>query len=391
MNQVKARPTVTLWRKSTAALLTGLGLWVLSLTTPLPQMEKYLEKTVNHPTFLEHSFRLSEDYENDFTPITNFILSRWAWLEMNEVNVEPLPSSQPQDNGGESQLLPSTPQPVVKEEIQNDPQPSQTIHGDWIPRTMLPASTNVQVGDIYVANTGKVSIQDFSVPTSSPVSLEKESFEPQILIYHSHGTESYSPTEGFEYEESDPYRTLQEGRNIITVGEAMVEVFEEAGYGVLHDKSYHDYPDYNASYGNSGEALAHYLEEYPSISLIFDVHRDALEDSSGTPYQLISRQGNTEIAQVMLVVGSNGDGYSHPNWRENFSLALSIQQNLLNYGDFARPVTLRSSRFNQHLSTGALLVEVGGHGNTLEQAVQAGKLFAQSVVETLNGGLSQSE
>lgn len=358
-----------------------IGILVLNLAVPLPNMKYKLSLWANDPSFIHYTMEHSLKTEDTEKTLTQLVLSRWGWVESGLYKLESKDSTE-QEYPSESNLLPAMPSPVVKEELQNESQPSQTLTGDWITKTMTEGSTHVQVGQLYIANSGKVSVSDFSVPTMAPVSLEKNNSQPQILIYHSHGTESYSPTVGYEYTESDPYRTTDQGRNILTVGEAMKHVFESAGYSVIHDTNFHDYPDYNSSYSNSAQTLRTYLEKYPSISLIFDVHRDALEDTSGTPYQLVSQQGEDTVAQVMLVVGSNGDGYEHSNWRENFSLALFLQQNLKEYGDFARPITLRSSRFNQHLSPNALLVEIGGHGNTLQQAIDAGILFAQSVVDS---------
>lgn len=388
MTQSKSISIQRIGRNTTACSLFALGVWVLSLTVPLPKIGKKLEQVVNHPIFIAHSVTLPDTSEPTYNPLTEYVLSQWGWLSTSQLS----PSLFQEEAtyfyeellNIETQLLPTMPQPLILEEPQEESQPTQSISGNWISKTMLPTSSHTQIGSLYVANSGKVSLSDTSVPAFSPISLEVDAIEPQILIYHSHGTESYSPTPGYEYQESDPYRSLQEGRNIISVGEAMAEVFTAAGYSVIHDKTYHDYPDYNSSYSNSSLAVKQYLQEYPSITLIFDVHRDALEDTNGLPYQLISKQEEQDVAQVMLVVGTNGDGYSHDLWRENLDLALSIQETMLNYGDFSRPLTLRSSRFNQHLSTGSLLVEVGGHGNTLPQAIEAGALFAQCVIETIS-------
>lgn len=366
------------WKKYVGIVLLCIGVWVFPFTIP----SNYFTALLDNPTFLQNSLsaslRNTAQKDTNTSPLTDFVLRRWSFLQLTTT-----PINEPDVSERVVTLLPATPQPVPNKEVQEEEIPSDSATGDWILKTMLPTGTHVKVGDIYVANSGKVSVENTTIPTVSPITLEQYTEEPQILIYHSHGTESYTPTTGYEYEESDPFRTLEEGRNIITVGEGMAEVFENAGYAVIHDKTLHDYPDYNASYGNSSVTLQTYLAQYPSIELIFDVHRDALEGTDGTPYQLVSQQGEDLVAQVMLVVGSNGDGYTHDNWRENFDLALTLQQGLLEYGDFARPVTLRSSRFNQHLSTGALLLEIGGHGNTLEQAVAAGILFAESVVNTL--------
>lgn len=379
-----------LLRTVVGGVLSAFGLFTLGCVTELPTLDMVFRQTIAHPTFLRTSlpFPLEEDNSYDF--FTQKTIGQYAWLSLYYSD----PSTE-ENLEREASVLPPTPQPVIQEdegrlseggageESQAEDVPSPTLSGDWVQKTMTAGSTHVKVEDIYVANSGKVSVEGLSVPTSSPISLEIGTASPQILIYHSHGTESYTPTAGYEYTESDPYRTTEEGRNILVVGEAMAEVFREAGYSVIHDTNFHDYPDYTQSYANSSVTISQYLEDYPSLELIFDVHRDALSDTNGTPYQLVATVEGEEVAQVMLVVGSNGDGYAHPNWRENFALALTLQQGLLGYGEVARPVTLRSSRFNQHLSTGALLVEVGGHGNTLEQAVAGGRLFAQSVVDTL--------
>ncbi len=261
--------------------------------------------------------------------------------------------------------------------------------GNWLPYTLVgvEGDTYMENDGIFVSNRGKVQLEPEDLAVFSSFQLEigedASAVAPQILILHSHATESYAQFPGYNYLESDPYRTLDASQNILQVGAAMAEELTLAGFSVIHDKTLHDYPDYNASYQNSAETVTQYLEKYPSISLVLDVHRDALSGAEGIPYQLLSQQEGGEVAQVMLVVGSDGDGYTHDSWRENFSLAVTLQRDLLEYGDFARPIALRSGRFNQHLSTGSLLVEVGGHGNTLPQAISAGRLLAQSLAATL--------
>ena len=120
-----------------------------------------------------------------------------------------------------------------------------------------------------------------------------------------------------------------------------------------------------------------YIHRFPGA--VLDVHRDALISQDGAAYKLVAQEGDTKAAQVMFVVGSGGSA-EHPNWQENLTLAGKLQMALTNrYNQLARPITLRASRFNQHLTKGSLLVEVGGHGNTLEEAVEGGKLFARTV------------
>ena len=207
---------------------------------------------------------------------------------------------------------------------------------------------------------------------------------PQILIVHTHGSEAYAQTDGDTYEESDPYRTTDCTHNVVRVGEEMATVFRAHGFRVLHDTNLYDYPSYSGAYDRSKAAVEQWLAEYPSISVVLDVHRDALVGSDGETYKLVSREAGETVAQVMLVLGSDDTGLEHPRWTDNLAFAVHLQRELVRgYADLARPIVLRSSRYNQQLSPGALLVEVGGHGNTLTEAVAGARLWADNAARTL--------
>jgi len=209
---------------------------------------------------------------------------------------------------------------------------------------------------------------------------------PQILIVHTHGSEAYSQTDGDTYEESDPYRTTDCTHNVVRVGEEMATVFRAHGFQVLHDTNLYDYPAYSGAYDRSKAAVEQWLAEYPTIRVVLDVHRDALVGSEGEVYKLVSREAGEKVAQVMLVLGSNDTGLDHPRWKDNLAFAVHLQRELVRgYTDLARPIVLRSSRYNQQLSPGALLVEVGGHGNTLTEAIAGARLWADNVARTLTG------
>lgn len=203
---------------------------------------------------------------------------------------------------------------------------------------------------------------------------------PQILIMHTHGTEAYTMADGDEYTPSDTARTTDENYNMIRVGEEIKAVFEEMGLSVIHDTSLYDYPSYTGSYARSLKGIQSYLEEYPTISVVLDVHRDALIGSDGTAYKVTDTLEDGEtVAQVMLVVGSNDGGLEHPDWEDNLTLAAHIQAAMLAlHPGFPRPVNLRSQRFNQHMTSGSLLVEVGTSGNTLQEALAGARKFAQA-------------
>ena len=207
---------------------------------------------------------------------------------------------------------------------------------------------------------------------------------PQILIIHSHGSEAYSQYDGDTYEESDPYRTTDCTHNVVKVGEEIATVFRAYGFQVLHDTNLYDYPAYNGAYDRSLAAVKQWLADYPTISIVLDVHRDALVGSDGEVYKLVSQEAGEKVAQVMLVVGSNDTGLEHPRWTDNLAFAVRLQKNLVTgYDSLARPIVLRSSRYNQQLLPGSLLVEVGGHGNTLTEAIAWARLWADSVARTL--------
>ena len=271
--------------------------------------------------------------------------------------------------------------------MEPDPLPSATEAPDGIiPRTMVAgtSASYVNSGSVSIYNHTDYTLDIDQLLADAPA-LTAGSDAPQVLIFHSHATEAYSPSGTDVYEESDSYRTLNTDQNMVRVGEEMAKIFEDAGIEVIHDTTLYDYPSYNEAYNRSSAGVAHWLEEYPSIQLVLDVHRDALAASDGTIYKTVA--GTVEnCAQVMMVMGSDAMGQEHPNWRINLSLATSIQKTLADkWSTLARPLVLRTSRFNQHQSTGEILLEVGTHGNTLQEAITAARLYARTVADMMTG------
>lgn len=243
-------------------------------------------------------------------------------------------------------------------------------------------SLYLREGEIYVYNrTGQELDASLLGEGTVDVPLGEG---PQILILHTHGSEAYSMTDGDTYEESDPYRTTDCTHNVVRVGEEMATVFRAYGFQVIHDTTLCDYPAYNGSYDRSKAVAEQWLEQYPSIKVVFDVHRDALVGSEGEVYKLVSEEAGQKVAQVMMVLGTDAGGADHPRWKDNLAFALKLQRNLVKgYSSLARPTVLRKGRYNQQLSPGSILVEVGGHGNTLSEAIAGGRLWADNVARTL--------
>ena len=211
--------------------------------------------------------------------------------------------------------------------------------------------------------------------------------EPAVLILHTHGTEAYTPSEEDDYEPSGAYRTLDETHNLLCLGSLVARRLEEAGIGVIQDRNLHDYPDYNSAYANAAASAEAILEQYPSIRLVLDLHRDAADTAYG---QMVTECsiGAERAAQLMMVVGTDAGGLEHPDWEENLSLALKLQVLLeREHPGICRPLNLTYHRYNQHLGDRALLVEIGAAGNTLREAELAAEALAQAIILLKNGGM----
>ena len=213
-----------------------------------------------------------------------------------------------------------------------------------------------------------------------PLQWQLKKDTPTVLIIHTHATESYEKQAA--YQETSPYRTLDTSYNMISIG----ELLEAGGISVLHDRSFHDYPSYNNAYNNAREAVKTHLAENPELCLVLDLHRDAREDGNGNQKGETVEIGGKTLAKLMLVMGSDKGSLPYPNWERNLALAVKLQAQLeADYPGLCRPVKLVASRYNQDLSTGALLVEVGAAGNTHAEAMGAAELLAQGILALANG------
>ncbi|MEY8387607.1 stage II sporulation protein P [Oscillospiraceae bacterium 38-13] len=252
-------------------------------------------------------------------------------------------------------------------------------------KTLIPTDPSgyMVCGRVYISNTTSHALTPELIQQPYAAALGGE--DPQLLIIHTHGSEAYTPAPGTEIVWSGDYRTTDYRYNVVRVGDEMAEAFGAAGISVLHDRTLYDYPSYSGAYDRSLEAIRKYLEQYPSIRFVLDVHRDAIEDGQGNQYKAVSEiEGVGVPAQMSLVMGSDGSGLEHPDWLENLRLAAAVQQDILeHYPTLMRPVLLRNSRYNQHATTGSLLVEVGAAGNSPEEAVLAGRLFAERLAAVL--------
>ena len=213
-----------------------------------------------------------------------------------------------------------------------------------------------------------------------PFQVELNSAEPQVLIMHTHTTETYELEEKNWCDPAFSARSTDLSVNMAAVGAEMAAQLNAAGVNTLHDTTLHDYPSYNGSYAKSNATVRSYLERYPSIKVVLDVHRDAIGDES-TVYKTCA--AGSGMAQVMLVCGTD-EYLEHPLWRENLKLALAMQAAAVSAnGALMRPIHLAPERYNQQYTTGSLIIEVGTNGNTLSEALAAAELFGRAAGEML--------
>ncbi|MBQ7801201.1 MAG: stage II sporulation protein P [Oscillospiraceae bacterium] len=271
-------------------------------------------------------------------------------------------------------FAPESPEPLFKSEEAPDPTEADP----------LPTFTAEDAADIEIRYNCSLR-PDLGALMTRPLTWDLTGSEPTVLILHTHATESYTRSAGESYEESAAFRTLDEGYNMISVGDHLTALLEAGGITVIHDRTLHDYPSYSGSYSHARKAIASWLEQYPSIRLVLDIHRDASGDNDSQMRTQATVNG-VSSAQLMLVVGTNASGLDHPNWEENLALALKLQVQLeRNAPGICRYINLRSQRFNQDESPGALIVEVGAAGNTHAEALTAVEVLAKGILDLKSG------
>lgn len=238
-------------------------------------------------------------------------------------------------------------------------------------------------GGVYYRNKTQYDIDmDKIIAGGDKITVSGD--KPQVLVIHTHGSESYEPDGDDTYVPSDPSRTEDRQHNMVRVGDEFCKVLESRGISYIHDTELYDYPSYTGSYNRSMEAIDRYLKDNPSIKIVLDLHRDALE-GDGKTYKVEAKLPSGEpCSQVMLVVGTDYNGLEHPHWQKNLAFAVSLQKTAVSkYATLMRPIVISGSRYNQQATNGSLIVEVGTNGNTLKEALHAVRLFADAFCDTV--------
>lgn len=281
----------------------------------------------------------------------------------------------PETEPGGDAPQPETPSP----DTATQPEPAEPPADNGVPaQTVDPRSTEGYsiINGVYIKNKSSRSLDAAALGDHRFAALPEQG--PQVLIVHSHASESYTMPPGQEYVPSGTFRTADCRCNMVRVGDEIAATLSSYGISVVHDRSLHDSPSYNDAYENSLASIQSYLAKYPSIVYVLDIHRDAVQDAAGQQYKLVTAE-DPSVAQVSLVMG-----VAHDGWQDNLRLAIAVQETLETLSPtLMRPISLLNYRYNQFATPGSLLVEIGAAGNSLEEALRAARLFAQGFAQTV--------
>ncbi len=297
---------------------------------------------------------------------------------------------QNQEENGSSPQTPTTDTDGQQQNASSPPveRPTDIETGDIKTVSLETSAGNSASEGIHYNNTAGV---DIDVPAllaqGLPFTIE-QSNEPQVLIYHTHGTECYSDFDsGYYIKEGDSTRSTDTSKNTIRVGDAIAEVLNNNGIVTINDRTMHDKDSYTGSYSRSEKTVREYLEKYPSIKVVIDGHRDSITRSNGTKIKPTVEINGKKAAQVMVLAGcESGDVTNYPNWQENLRFNLLLQRRLeSDYPGLARTMSFKSCKYNFNIINGSILLEIGTEANTLDEAIYSGQLIGEALVKVFKG------
>mgnify|MGYP000844161231 CR=1 FL=1 len=250
-------------------------------------------------------------------------------------------------------------------------------------RKGTPENNTVTFNEIAINNNDtdyEINIKELM---SEPLNISFDKKEPKILIYHTHTNEGYIKDISELEKSGIPSRTTDARYSVVRVGEELANIFRKKyGIEVIHNATMHNYPSDTGCYARSLNTATSILKSYPSIKIVLDIHRDGIEQKK---LRVATQINNKSVARIMFVVGTDATGLEHPNWRENLKLAITLQQKLNEkYPGITRPIYISYNRYNQHLTPGSLIVEVGGDGNTIDECLESTKYLAEVINEVIN-------
>ena len=242
--------------------------------------------------------------------------------------------------------------------------------------------SGIKCGNFYIKNKTGSSINFDKYLNKKPKLSIKSKKTPLVLIYHTHTSESYVENDNGVIPKNFNARTQNNDKNIVAVGKKLSETLKKSGIPVIHDITVHDFPNYNGAYQRSAETVKKYIDKYSQIPIVIDLHRDSIgNDKTGRIKPVFRAKNNKKSAQVMFVCGCGvNKSLKFSNWGKNLSLALNLQ-NICEekFPGFTRELIIKNIVYNQNLTSGAILIEIGSDVNTLEESKLAAQMLGESI------------
>lgn len=239
--------------------------------------------------------------------------------------------------------------------------------------------------NFFVNNHANLGV-DFNSKLSENLNIKlTKDNSPKVLVMHTHTSESYmDKDQGFYYKNTE-FHSTNNKRNVLLVGDAICKGLENNGVKTIHSLKYHDVPMFTGSYKRSAETVKSILEKNPSVKIVLDIHRDTIEHKDRRKIKPTIKLNGKKAAQIMIIAGSDADGtLNHPDWEQNLSFALKLQKEIETlYPGLTRPLLFTHARYNQHLTNGSILIEVGSDANTLEEATYSGYLIGVALARVV--------
>lgn len=201
---------------------------------------------------------------------------------------------------------------------------------------------------------------------------------PRVLIYHTHTHEAYAQTAADPYRETESWRTEDQTHSVVRVGEALAALLSDYGFDVVHDTADYEYPKLNTAYARSLDMLE--TKRGETFNLCVDLHRDAWDKSMAECACI----GSQRAAQLMMLIGNGGNFDIKPDYEANLAFAARLTDRINALCDgLCRPVMVKNGRYNQHLFTPSVLIEVGHNLNTLDEALASMPVLAEALADLL--------
>lgn len=247
------------------------------------------------------------------------------------------------------------------------------------------------VDGIYIKNTTATKKPDFSALIKEGPSLTvKDKSEPTVLIFHTHTTESYLLSDTGEFYEGYETRSFDSSQNMVRVGKEICKVLEANGIGYIHDENIYD-ESYNGAYSRSRVTVEEYLEKYPTIKIVLDVHRDAIYYSDTSHCKPTAEINGRKAAQIMIITGAE-EGYisDFPDWEENLKFALCIQKTAEEkFPGLMKPLYFCQRKYNMDTSLCSVLLEIGTDANTLDEALYSAHMMGEVLSNIINESVGE--